>query len=160
MNTTGLIKQFNLIDPKTGEVLLTYESIGVSDNGKGWSIVYQTTDHLLATDATLKFADVRIYLHIRSNIDYECKYSSTQSAMAEELGLSNQQVSNSLKVLREKDFLRQQRVHGQLTFYINPMYATRGKDKRKLLDTYESIPLKVSKKRAPKSKCKEPAQTS
>ena len=114
-----------------------------ADNGEGYCIMYQTTARLLATDATLKFADVRVYLFLNANADYECKYSSTQTALAEELGLSYHQMSSSLKVLREKDLIRQQRVHGQLTFYINPNFITRGKDKSKLLSTYNLIPPKV-----------------
>ena len=122
--------------------------------------MYQMTAYLLATDATLKFADVRVYLFLNANADYECKYSSTQTALAEELGLSDQQVSNSLKVLREKDLIRQQRVHGQLTFYINPDFVTRGKDRSKLLSTYNLIPPKVSRRTSIKSRRRELAQTS
>ena len=102
--------------------------------------MYQMTAHLLATDKEFKFSDVRVYLHIASNVDCDCKFSTPQSRIARKIGLSRQQVNTSIKKLREKDLISEVvDEDGVRTYYINPYWVTRGRYKDKLIKAYEDI---------------------
>ena len=108
--------------------------------------MYNVTDYLLGINPNdkFRFADVRTYHFISSQVDYECKYSATQSYIADTLRLSRGQVNRSLNLLQETDFVREQRVNGVKTYFLNPRWRTRGKNHGQLIEIYEAIPPKVS----------------
>lgn len=141
-----LITDIKVSDYETGEMLYEVTHYGRSDNGKDWSIVYQLTMYLLATDKSFRFSDVRVYLYLAASADFQCVFKTTQADIAKRLDLTPQAVSESIKVLKEKDLIRQSRANGVSTFFINPAYITRGKKHRELLKVYESIPSEVRAK--------------
>ena len=137
-------KRFQVFDRYTGEMIIDKTTVGrPMPNGTDYSIMYRLTQYLLATSKMFKFSDVRTYNFLSSRADYECKFSASKGAIAEEIGLSRQQVNDSLKFLCGTDLIREQRLHGQQTFYLNPCWQTRGKNRGQLIDIYDSIPLTV-----------------
>jgi len=135
--------QTTVFDADTGEILRDQTRLSRSDNGKDWNIMYQLTLYQLATDKTLTRADLATYMYILANMDYQCKFATTKRDMAEKLHLSYRQMLASLEVLKKRDYIRESRVNGISAFFANPEYATRGKDKGKLLKAYDSIPQEV-----------------
>ena len=121
--------------------------------------MYQMTMYLLASDPDFKFADVRVYLYLASLADFECKVSTTQSDIGVKLGLSEPTVISAIKKLKAKDLIRVSRVRGQSTFWINPDYTTRGRNKKKLLAAYESIPVEVRQQLDVNAKIEEAASS-
>lgn len=107
--------------------------------------MYQLTAYLLATDKELKFSDVRTYLYIVANADFQAKFITTKQDMAAKIGISRQQLDSSLKTLKKKDLIREGKLHGSTAFFVNPYYTTRGRDKGKLLKAYEEVPSEVIK---------------
>ena len=130
-------------DSESGELVRQCTYTSKSSNGKDWCIMYQMTAYLLATDADFKFADVRVYLYLVSLADFQCKVSTTQVDMAAKLGMSEKQIIASIKKLKAKDMIRVSRVRGQSTFWINPYYITRGRNRNELSKAYEKIPSDV-----------------
>ena len=135
--------QTTVFDIDTGEVLRDQTRLSRSDNGKDWDIMYQLTLYQLATDKTLTRADLATYMYILANMDYQCKFATTKRDMAEKLHLSYRQMLASLEVLKQRDYIREGRVNGSTVLFANPEYATRGKDKGKLLKAYADLPKEV-----------------
>lgn len=146
-------------DADTGEIVRQNLYTSKSSNGKDWCIMYQMTAYLLATDDDLKFADVRVYLYLTSLADFQCKVSTTQVDMAAKLHMSEKQVIASVKKLKAKDLIRVSRVRGQSTFWINPYFITRGKNRNELLKAYEKIPSDVRRQLDVNAKIEEAAQS-
>ena len=139
----GVAVQTIVFDADTGEVLRDQTRLSRSDNGKDWNIMYQLTLYKLSTDKTLTRADLATYMYILANMDYQCKFSTTMKDMAERLHLSPPQLRASVDKLKQRDFIKESRFNGMKTFFVNPEYVTRGKDKGKLLKTYEDLPKEV-----------------
>ena len=142
---TKLEKAFQIYDADTGELIFQSTYRDRSDNGKDWYIMYNFTAYLLATDKELKFSDVRTYLYIAANVDFQAKFVTTKADMAAKIGISRQQLDASIKTLKKKDLIREGKLYGSTTFFINPYYATKGRDRGKLLKAYEEIPSEVVK---------------
>ena len=136
----GVAVQTIVFDADTGEVLRDQTRLSRSDNGKDWDIMYQSTLRALATDKTLTRADIATYLFIAGNVDYDCKFMTTKRDMAERLRISYPQMLSSIDKLKQYDYIREGCVNGTPTFYLNPDYTTRGKERRKLAKAYEGIP--------------------
>ena len=136
-------RHFEIVDKETGKMIVDKRYVGRSSNGKDWNIVYHMTQHLLATNKMFRGADIRTYLLLSSKLDYKCKCAATTAALAEEMDLSYQQVHSSLKLLQGTDLVREQRVDGVKTYYINPYWQTRGKNHGQLIEIYEAIPPKI-----------------
>ena len=130
-------------DSESGELVRQCTYTSKSSNGKDWYIMYQMTSYLLATDPDFKFADVRVYLYLASLADFQCKVSTTQVDIGVKLGLSEPTVISAIKKLKAKDMIRVSRVRGQSTFWINPYYITRGRNRNELSKVYEKIPSDV-----------------
>lgn len=142
-NPSKLEKAYQIYDVETGELIFETKYRDRSDNGKDWCIMYQLTAYLLATDKEFKFSDVRTYLYIVANADFQAKFTTTKADMAGKIGISRQQLDSSIKTLKKKDLIREGKLHGSTTFFINPYYITRGRDKGKLLKAYGSVPAEV-----------------
>ena len=108
--------------------------------------MYRMTGHWLATDKRFTLSDIRMYLHITSSVDFEGKYSATQASIAQDLNMGRKQVCKSLKFLQGEDLIRQHRVNGHMTYFVNPDYATIGKNRNSLRAVYYSIPNELCKK--------------
>lgn len=154
-----LEKAFQVYDVDTGELIFQTTYRDRSDNGKDWCIMYQLTAYLLATDKELKFSDVRTYLYIVANADFQAKFITTKADMAAKIGISRQQLDSSIKILKKKDLIREGKLHGTATFFVNPYYTTRGRDKGKLLKAYEEVPKEVVKELDERAQAEELAQT-
>lgn len=154
-NKKSVAVQTIVFDADTGEIIRDQTRLSRSDNGKDWNIMYQLTLYQLSTDKTLTRADLATYMYILANMDYQCKFSTTKRDMAGKLHLSYRQMLASLEVLKQRDYIREGRVNGMSTFFANPEYVTRGKDKGKLLKAYESIPAEVIERISEQAKVKE-----
>ena len=139
----GVAVQTIVFDADTGEIMRDQTRLSRSDNGKDWNIMYQLTLYQLATDKTLTRADLATYMYILANMDYQCKFATTKRDMSEKLHLSYRQLLASLEVLKKRDYIREGRVNGMVVLFANPEFATRGKDKGKLLKAYENLPKEV-----------------
>ena len=145
-------------DSETGELVRQCTYTSKSSNGKDWCIMYQMTAYLLATDKDFKPSTIRVYLYLTSLADYQCKVSTTQADIAAKLGLSQVKVVEDIKLLKAKDMIRVSRVRGQSTFWINPYYTTRGRNRNELAKAYEKIPSDVRKQIDINAKIEEASQ--
>ena len=155
----GTATQKIVTDSETGEVLFEQYYTQRSQNGKDWCIVYQMTAYLLATDHSFSVSDIRTYLYIVANADYDCKFASGITDMANKIGITRQQLHASIKTLKEKDLIRVSSLHGIRYFFLNPYYTTRGRERSKLRTAYESIPKDVQKRLNIQAQAEEIAQS-
>ena len=78
----------------------------------------------MACDPSLTLADVRVWLFIVGNMEFENIFSMTQLAMAKRMLVPRQTVSRGVKTLIEKGYLRIIGAIGKQNVYaVNPYYA-------------------------------------
>lgn len=138
MGSDKILHEHTVIDQETGEVIRNsyYER---SQNGKDWWIMYRITMAFIAS-GQLKYAAVRVYMHIAAFADWRGVLPATRSAIARELHLSPTAVSDAINSLKKFDLIRETKERGVPVFYINPTYATLGKNKTKRLEIFNQLP--------------------
>lgn len=134
----GSMNIHDVTDTKTGEVISHHEYVG-TQNGKNWWIMYRTTMAFIAS-GELTYSAVRVYMHITARADWRGVLSTTQTAIAKEIGISRQAVNKAIEELKHYDLIREAKENGQTVYIVNPAYATLGKDKKRRLAVFNEIP--------------------
>ena len=101
--------------------------------------MYRTTLAFIAS-GRLTYSAVRVYTHITAGADWHGALPTTRTAIAKEIGLSVTAVSEGINELKKYDLIRETKQRGVPVFYVNPEYATQGRDKQKRLKAYNELP--------------------
>ena len=136
--STSITKIYEMVDNETGELIMYSEYRG-TQNGKDWWIMYRTTMAFIAS-GKLTYSAVRVYMHITARADWRGVLSTTQTAIAKEIGISRQAVNKAIEELKHYDLIREARENGQTVYIVNPAYATLGKDKKRRLAVFNELP--------------------
>ena len=109
-------------------------------------LVRRSLEWAMATDKEFTLSDIRVYMFIASCVDRDYKFSATQGAIAEQMGISRPSVNVSIKSLQEKDLIREAvDENGIRTYYLNPYYirSENKKHTEELIEIYEAIPPRI-----------------
>ena len=101
--------------------------------------MYRTTLAFIAS-GRLTYSAVRVYTHITAMSDWHGALPTTRTAIAKEIGLSVTAVSEGINELKKYDLIRETKQRGVPVFYVNPEYATQGRDKQKRLKAFNELP--------------------
>lgn len=135
---TPIVHIHEIVNDETGELIAHNEYRG-TQNGKDWWIMYRITMAFIAS-GKLTYSAVRVYMHITARADWRGVLATTQTAMAKEIGISKQAVSNALEELKHYDLIRATKERGVPVYIVNPAYATLGKDKKRRLKIFNELP--------------------
>ena len=129
-------KQVRIFDGNTGEVFKESISFG-SQNGEGWIIMYRDTIKSLIHNAP-DFSTMKVFLTLATNQEFETGINTTKQAVADELNISYVSTMKAFKWLKENNYVKERKVHGQTQFLLNPRVTTCGKNRKAKIALWES----------------------
>ena len=132
----SLTHEHTVYDNETGEII-SYSEYSGTQNGKDWWIVYRETLKILAS-GNISNSAIRVYLHLLAYASWDGSITTTQIAIAKDIGLTRQSVSTAINELYKLDLIRIGEKFGVRVYAINPIFATLGKDKNKRIKIFQS----------------------
>ena len=123
------------IDTETGEILDLRERPGMfvyvparPKWGEGWFMAIQEAFAALAKDRSLTGRPKDVLLYMMSRLNWDNYITLSQSEIADELGMHQQQVSEAVKLLVERGIIQQGPKSGRTYSYrLNSRYGWKGK---------------------------------
>lgn len=129
------VKQVITYDEETGEILKDVTFKEVSQNGRGFVIVFtQKVEELMLECPTAAF---KIFMLIALNQQFEEHgYVTTKKAIQEKLGITKQTCLAGFKWLKENFVINEYKINGYTEFMVNPNFVTIGRDKKKRINEW------------------------
>ena len=97
----------------------------------------------ITRDKDLCGDDIRVLLGVLSQMEYENRFTTTLTKLAEEIGLDRSTVSKSTKKLVKKGYLTKEGSEGQVNHYmVDPRIAFKSRVSKfsKIVDRWDDLP--------------------
>ena len=123
-------------DADTGEIIRKSINRG-SQNGDDWVIIYR--EALANLGRTAPLVAWKVFAALGSKQNFERGLKVTKKAIAEEFGMSYDNVIRGFNWLKENGYLKEHKVDGVREFLLNPDVTTCGRHKKAKLDLWNSV---------------------